>query len=334
MNLSPKILQNLVRKSGSIAIIAHRNPDADAICSVRALQSLLHSKLRKMNFKIQIFFDGEISSLCEPLLFKQKINNIKRKKYSLAFALDCATPEQMGQYKAVFDNAEVTACIDHHITNTGFAQYNHVDAESSSTCEIIYYMFKSLTKKFANEVCKLIYTGILTDTANLNHNVSDKTHKNLAELVKKDFDKEGIKKYFFNSSKNKIKLLEKSLHSLKFYANDKIALMKITTKELQELDCGFEDTVGLVEHANNISGVIIAGVFIELTDNKYYCSLRSKGEVDVSVLAKEFNGGGHKEMAAFQFEGDYTKIKNRLLDLATDLLSGNIKEQDIKKLFA
>ena len=131
------------------------------------------------------------------------------------------------------------------------------------------------------------------------------------------FDSDAIKNYFFkNNTKAKIFLLEKALSSIKFYEDDKIAIMKITRKDLARLDATQEDTLGIVEHANNIEGVMMAGIIIENEPQKFYVSLRAKGEIKIADIAKEFGGGGHLNMAAFQHEGNFKDLYNQLIKLS------------------
>ena len=150
------------------------------------------------------------------------------------------------------------------------------------------------------------------------------------------FDSDAIKNYFFkNNTKAKTFLLEKALSSIKFYEDDKIAFMKITKKDIDRLDATQEDTLGIVEHANNIEGVMMAGIIIENEPKKFYVSLRGKGEIKIAEIAKEFGGGGHTNMAAFQYEGDLKELNNQLIKLSVMAVKEReleIKEQEEQEI--
>ena len=60
------------------------------------------------------------------------------------------------------DTAKTSICIDHHITNQGYAAANFVKADASATCELLYDFLDE--EKISRDVAECIYTGILHDT--------------------------------------------------------------------------------------------------------------------------------------------------------------------------
>jgi len=137
-------------------------------------------------------------------------------------------------------------------------------------------------------------------------------------VLKQNFDSMAIKEYFFkNNSRAKILLLEKAFHSSKFLSKH-ISFMRLTYKDIIESQGVWEDTLGIADHGIAIAGVDISIFIIEREPENYYISLRSKDEsIDVSEIAKKFEGGGHKTAAAFQC-ANKNCLKATLFNLITE----------------
>ena len=326
-------LKSLIESSKKIAIFSHTAPDGDAICSSLALKQMIEQTYNEEKKKIDIFIDmGEsIPVLYEPFVKDTQIANRHFKQYDLAISLDCPQTNRFQKFENIFENALHKVNIDHHEGNTNFADLNFVIPNASSTGEVLYQFAKKLNLEMSDETLKNIYACILTDTVCLTqNNVSKTTYKILAELSNANFDQEEIKNHFFkNNTKAKTFLLQKALSSIRFYEDDKIALMKITKKDLEKLEATKEDTLGIVEHANNIEGVMVAGIIIENEENNYYVSLRSKGEIAVNELAKKFKGGGHLNMAAFPYNGELKELQTNLVK---EMIQSIKEKEEIKEI--
>jgi bifunctional oligoribonuclease and PAP phosphatase NrnA len=290
----------------NIVIITHTQPDADALCSAISLRKLILSNYNpKQDKVVDLLVDApSLDDTFLPVVKGEIINVQSKTIYDLAIGVDCPSTSRFGKYESVFINAKDSVNIDHHITNNNFANNNLV-LVTSSTCELIYRIMKLGNKIIGDDVCKLIYAGIITDTADLTTgNVTTDTHKTIAELFARNLNYDAISEYFFKSDAvSKAFLLEKALHSLTFILDDRVAIMKLTKTDFRETDSTFTDSQGLINNAINIKGVDIAIILIKQEDNSYYCSLRGKSNVNVASIAQSFGGGGHENMAAFPYKG-------------------------------
>lgn len=322
-------LEELIENSENIALFTHDQPDGDAIGSCLALKNFIEANYK--NKKIDIFFhyDENISTLILPLFENEKVNKQNAQNYDLAIALDCNGLSRFSIFERLFKSAKTTVNIDHHGTNTNFANLNYVVPFASSTCEIVYNFILHTNKTIPHETSKFAYIGIITDTNCLQTNVGKKTFEVLSEIYKTKINLDEIKDYFFkNVSITKTILLRNALSSLKFYEEGNIAIMGITNKDYANLGATEEDTYGIIDYANNIEGVQIAAFLIEKEPNYYYVSLRSKGP-DVSKIAKEFEGGGSTNVAAFQFTGSGSELIFKLLDVCKqNIIKTNDNEEN------
>ena len=78
------------------------------------------------------------------------------KEYDLFVTCDVSARDRLAIAGPYFDTAKRTACIDHHISNSGFAQVNHIRGEVSSACEVLYGLFDP--EKVVRTIAVPIYT--------------------------------------------------------------------------------------------------------------------------------------------------------------------------------
>lgn len=324
-------MQNLngeINSARRIAIFSHISPDADALCSCFALKNLIRN-----NFDakiVDVFNDGPIGELYSQILRDEVINPNPQAGYDIAFVLDCPNLDRIGKYKEMAANSKKIINIDHHETNEKFGEINIVSPTNSSTCEILYVLAKGNRLDVDNVVAKQLYQGIITDTNCFRSFSTTKlTHRVVSELLSHRFDARAIKEYYFGSnSVAKAKLLTKALTSLKFYKGDKFTTMKIPFDAFEKLGANFEDTLGIVDNGLSIKGTEASAILIETSPDNIYVSLRSKGNINVGDIAKNFGGGGSNVLAAFQEKGDIKEIEKDLYDAMEPELS-QMEETDI-----
>ena len=323
-----------IENSKNIAIFSHMAPDADALASAVALKKIIKTNYGDDKI-IDIFFDYDEISEVNNVIIKGVVHNYERcNKYYLGIALDCASASRLGKYKELFNSCEKTINIDHHITNDDFADNNLV-LKTSSTCEALYLLLKFKNFNFTDDVCSLIYSGIITDTNNLTQGaITTRTHKIIAEMLVRKINLDALNEHFFkNNTKNKAFLLKKALDSLKFYQDDRIAYMKLTKGDLASCEASFDDTVGIVNHGIDIKGVDIAILAIKQEDDSYYVSLRGKNTINVADIAAKMGGGGHEHVAAFQYVGAYGALFDELIAACKEELTKHSPENIVESLF-
>lgn len=318
-----------ITNAQKIAIFSHISPDADALCSSFALKNIIKNNFDDKH--VDVFVDGEIGALYEPIVHDEVINPKPYNQYDMAFILDCPNLSRIGKYQELVSNVPQIINIDHHETNSRFGTTNLVVPKLSSTCEMIYLMAKAQNFKLNGTIAKQLYQGIITDTNCFTSlYLSKKTHHVISELMEYSFDHDAIKEYYFkNNSKAKTKLLSKALQSLKFFKGQKVTLMKICNETFERLGASFEDTLGIIDNGININGTEVCAILIEKTPNNIYCSLRSKGNVNVGEIAQNFGGGGSLKLAAFQIIGDIKEIEKNIVDAMCGKLPTQLVEKEM-----
>jgi bifunctional oligoribonuclease and PAP phosphatase NrnA len=120
-------------------------------------------------------------------------------------------------------------------------------------------------------------------------------------------------KIYQNSPKEKVLLLGEALKSLEFFNHDMVSCISITKAQVDSIAEEDIDTEGIVNLGRDIVGVEVA-IFLKQKDpNLFKVSLRSKSYIDVSIIAKDFGGGGHIRAAGCTITGSLESAKQQIL---------------------
>ena len=155
-------LKNELENVKTVAVAGHIRPDGDCTGSCLAVYSYLQE-----NFP-EISVDVYLEAVNPNFLFLKGADQVKTscaedKKYDLFISLDASDKERLGEAVKYLETAEKTLCIDHHITNTGFAGENWIDAQASSTSELAYQMMEE--ERISRETAEALYMGCLLYTS-------------------------------------------------------------------------------------------------------------------------------------------------------------------------
>lgn len=302
----------ILQKSNHIALVAHVNPDGDAVGSLLGLGSAL-SKIGK---KVYLFIDDDIP---EQFTFLTNIQQIQRFAFAgslpvdLLIVLDSSDFERVGKAKEKVDFAK-SLNIDHHISNEGFTDFRCLDVKAAATCEIIFDLINQLEVEIDEEIAQALYLGIVTDCGFFRYaNTTSKTMHVAAKLLDCGIVPNEIADYIETQTVETVMILPKVLDTLEFHSDNKIASISISPDLYNEgVDGDF-----YVKYPRYIYGVQVAILFKGVSDNVTRISMRSK-TLDVSKIATLFDGGGHKLAAGCTIQGDIKKAKKLLLEAITE----------------
>ncbi len=311
-------LKQIFNTKHSFVITTHVNPDGDAIGSEVALASFLRNKGKKVKIINQ-------SETPDNLLFLTKIfpvetyssNQDRHILNADCFCVvDTNSPKRFSAMAEIVEKSKAyKICIDHHLEHDPFADLYVIDTEVPAASELLYHIFTyvdetSITKPIADA----LYAGIMTDTGSFKFSKTDsETHTITADLLSRGVNPDEIyQEIFENGVINKLHLLGKALEKIELHDNGKICTMVIPRSVFSETNTKEADVDNFTNYGLSIKGVIVGLVFVELNDG-VKISFRSKGNVDINTLAKQFNGGGHKNAAG-------ARIKNMSLQDAVQIV--------------
>lgn len=300
-----------IKKAETIVILAHENPDGDAIGSVLAMGLALKTMGKKPDMIIREF--------PRTFNFLPGANEVKQnsdvKKYDLAISLDCANLKRLVG-REYFEEARKTIVIDHHGTNSMYADINFVNPVSPACCEILVGMFTYFDIDINQDIGSCILTGIITDTGGFKYQgVTSETFEFTAELLRKGVNVSEIyKKALETRTRANFELLKRTLDRMEILEDGKVTFTYMTNQDKEDLNVQPGDDEGLVEIGRDIEGVEVS-IFIKQKDNenKYKISMRSNDYVNVSDICYIFGGGGHPRAAGCLIQGDIQQVKDKVL---------------------
>ena len=298
--------KEMIINANNIAIFTHILPDGDAIGSSCAIATML----RNMGKNAYVYMPSKVLDEYYYLNIENIIRYEFPKEYDLIIATDCADIDRIGDYSSVFKNFTNSIAIDHHKTFQNFANINFVSSQSSSACEFLFDIMNECGYEINKEIAEFLYLGILRDTGGFMHDcTTPHTLRVVANLLEYEFDAENFNRHFMMriSFKNAM-LLKTALNNLQLFDDGKIAISTISNKDLKNYNANIDDTGGLISHILSIDKVEIAVLITESTCGVHKLSLRSKYDVDVSDIAKDFGGGGHCKASGCQMYGKIEKI--------------------------
>ena len=284
----------VIGKAKKIGIFTHVSPDGDAIGSSLGL----YLGLKQLGKDVDVIVD-EYSRCFEFLPNLNEIKIVGQMDYDLAIALDCAAKGRLFDSLGSFDQSRITVSIDHHASNTYFANYNYVEGESPATCLTLVKVLKRLNVSIHKEIGDCLMAGIITDSGGFRYStVNDETFEFAAQMLDAGVNISDIYYRTFDvKTKSQFELSSIATSRLQFYHKDKIAVTYVTKEDMKKVKAMVGDHEGIVNVGRNIEGVEVSIFLREDEDGTYKVSLRSNDRVDVSEVAKVFDGGGHSRAA-------------------------------------
>jgi len=311
------VIKTALEHAKNILIIAHTQPDGDTLGSCFAL----HAALINMGKSVDICCDGAMPKKYEELFPADtlKLPEVLCADYDTAVALDCADKARLGKSLKIFKKCDTTINIDHHVTNDLFAQINYIE-DASSVGEIIFELLYLLGVEQNENTSKYLYIAISTDTGNFTYsNTNKKCLAYVSELVEL-IDVRAIADILFRRrSLVSTKLIGRAISSLETYRDGKIAFLTILRSDLKELGAFSSDCENIVDFAREIEETKAAVFFREIPSG-VKISMRSKDEVDVCTVAREYGGGGHKNAAGCCIGGKLDEAKKKILKSLTEIV--------------
>ncbi len=304
---------DIVNKYSKFLIVAHKNPDGDAIGSSLAFYSVL----KEMGKVVYVENPTDVPSLYKFLDDYDKIEPISNNKdVDVVIAVDTAEIDRCGIDKN-YAKDKVFINIDHHKTNTMFAKINLIDSNAAAVGCILWDLFVYNKFPISKKTALYLYVSIMTDTGSFRYaSTSPKTMRIAADLIEK-----GVNPWFaayniYESRKLKtLKLLGLVLNTLETYYDGKLAIEYVTQDMFKKTDTYIENTEGFVNFARSVRGAEVGVLLREDEPNYFKISMRSKDKVDVSkAAALVFGGGGHKNAAGGQIKGTLGEVREKIIE--------------------
>ena len=313
-------LETMIDQAGKIVILGHVNPDGDCVGSCLAVYNYI--KEWDSSRAVTVRLERVPSKFSYLSGFDAIETEAGEETYDLCICLDSSDEERLGDFKSCFDRSAKTICIDHHITNCGYAQENVIDGHASSACEVVYGQLDE--SRISKRVAECIYNGIIPDTGVFKYsNTSRKTMEIAGKMMEKGIDFGTIiDGSFYKKTYMQSQILGRALLESITFLDGRCIFSVVSQKEMEFYGVDTNDLDGIIDQLRITEGVECAIFIYEKAFNEYKVSLRSNDYVDVSKVAAYFGGGGHAYAAGFRVYDDYAVIVRELVEAADKSLRG------------
>lgn len=298
----------LLNGGKNLLISTHVSPDADAAASLVAAAEIT----KTLGCNPICVLTAELPERYRFLPGSEDVREVKdtrNQSFDLALIVDCGSYQRIGDVSTCIADNALKINIDHHADNTQFGKLNIIHPEAASTTEILFNITRILNIPFTERLATQLYTGLLSDTGSFRYsNTTESALSIAAQLVKLGAKPHLIAENLYaNNPLTSIRLLGQALASLELTANGQIATMAVSqTTEQEELE-------DFADFALSIQGVQ-ASALLRLKNGILRVSMRGRGFVDVSRIAREFGGGGHPKAAGFTGKGTLDEVKSHVIE--------------------
>ena len=306
-----KKINDIIGDAKTIGIAGHVRPDGDCMGSCMSLYNYLKKNRPDLDVRVFLEFVDKKFNIIENT--DQIITTgYDGTKFDLFISLDTASLDRLGLNLPFYENAKRTACIDHHVSNNGFADVNHVRGEISSASEVLYGLLDA--DKIDRSIAVPIYTGMAHDTGVFQYSsTTPETMRIAGELMKTGFDfSRIIDESFYQKTYLQNQVMGRVLAESILLQDGKCVVGYLKRREMDFYGVEGKDLEGIVSQLRLTAGVEVAIFIYEMETQLFKVSLRSNGKVDVSRIAVFFGGGGHVRAAGCDMQGSMYDVINNL----------------------
>lgn len=301
----------LLREHDDYLILTHHNPDGDTLASAAALCSAL----RRAGKTARLYPNPGLTRAMRP--YVERYEAPADRQPALTVAVDVATE---GLFAKGYEG-EVFLCIDHHPTNTHYAQHELIRDTRSSCGEIVLDLIKSLCGDVTKEEATLLYIAVTTDTGCFQYaNTDYHTLAAASELLRLGAEGHTVARDFFRKvSPARMKLEGLIYTGMEFYREGRLVLATVTQDMLRESGATEDDFDDLAGLSGRAAGSEMYLTIRELENGDCKVSVRSAPGVSSVAIAAAFGGGGHEMAAGCTITAGPEKAKELLLAVIDEL---------------
>jgi phosphoesterase RecJ-like protein len=305
-----------LRAADKLFLTTHENPDGDALGSLRAMQIVVE----RLGKDAVMYMRGDQFPLPHEYRHMEFDDVLNEPPEDLAerlvVFLDCGNVDRMPVDFLKTGDVRIVN-IDHHHDNTRFGDVNLVVPDASCTAEIIHGLARDLGVEIEKRLAEALYIALVTDTGKfMFENTTPSAHRMAADLIAAGVEPQEVHQRLYEGLPfSRIQLLARALASVQRFDDGAITLTHLTRDDFHLSEAKESDSEGIVDHMRQVEGTLVAALVRELLDDagRRKVSLRATdGRIDVSKIAREFGGGGHRQAAGFTTDIPLSELVERL----------------------
>ncbi len=309
-------IKNRLDIAKKIVIVSHVRPDGDAIGSLLGLGLAL----RDAGKSVQMILADGVPSSFKYLEGSEFIKKEPNGEHDTFITVDCADFKRTGKIFESFGQPNIN--IDHHKTNEKFGKLNLIEAEEVATAAILTAHLPTWGLTITKPIAAALLTGIITDTLGFRtSNTTPQALRQAAILMETGADMPEI---YMRA------LVRRSFPAARYWGAGLSSLENkhgivwgtLTIKDRKAAGYGGNDDADLINMISAIDGNKVGMIFVEQNDNHVKISWRAlEAGVDVSQVAKHFQGGGHAAAAGADIQGSLSEVQKEVLKKTREMLN-------------
>jgi len=297
-------------------ILTHRRPDGDTVGCAGALAQ----GLRETGKTAYVLFNPEITP--RYARFVEEYWAPDGYKPEHVIVVDTASydlfPKNGGEYIG-----SVSLSIDHHPSNTYFAELNCIDGTTAACGEVIYEILIALSGSISVVSAECLYAAVATDSGCFAYaNTTANTLRVASLLVEAGASNRKLNRLLFRTkTRNRIAIEGMISSGLEFHYNGQVAIATITREMMESVNAEEDDVDDIASIPGIVKGVRAGITIREMTStNDCKVSVRTSPQVDAHAISERFGGGGHQMASGFSMDKSALEIKEALLEALKDFL--------------
>jgi phosphoesterase RecJ-like protein len=329
------VVLDAIQQSRRVVVVSHTNPDADAYGSSCGLAA----GIQGLGKNVVVYNE---SGFVPRYAVIPGASRVVKGEWStltdgdLLIVCDCGALERVGDSMiSAVKAAPLVINIDHHNSNSRFGHINYVMEGASSTSELVYDILIALEQRTGRADLlttvsgSCLLAGIIGDTGSFKYaSTHASTFLAAHEIVKRGVKPDRLtQELCANHSLAAVKLQASAMSQLQVRNEGRFVEVVVTQEMLKAHGAELLDADSLAERARDIEGVRVSALYKQDVD-MWRVSLRARqGAVDVSAVAQQFGGGGHKPAAAFRWRKDFETLQRELREAITKALEQGAEAQ-------
>ncbi|HZR22559.1 MAG TPA: bifunctional oligoribonuclease/PAP phosphatase NrnA [Vicinamibacterales bacterium] len=308
-----------IRTRQQFVLSSHSRPDGDSIGSQLAMAYALRDMGKSA---VAVNFDRAPGPLLQfPGVPDIVIAPAVDRAYDAAIIMECGDLARTGV--TGLDKSFVIN-IDHHPGNTGYGAINWFDASAAACGEMVYDVIVALGMPMTREIATHIYLAILTDTGSFHYsNITPRTFDISKACLEAGVDPVLVARNVYDSNNmGRLKLFGAVLSAMQIDQSGRIAIVYLDHEMARAAGGTYEDTEGLINLPLTVKEIQAVVFFKQHEGEEYRVSMRSKGDIDIGAIAKEFGGGGHKNAAGCTVTGGIDQLQKVFVEKMERAIDG------------
>ena len=300
-----------IRQRQRFVLSSHSRPDGDSIGSQLAMAFALRALGKHVH--VVNHDRAPVPLLQFPGVSAIEIAGSVSGDYDAAIIMECGDLARTGV--AGLERFFVIN-IDHHPGNAAYGQLNWFDSSAAACGEMVLDLIDALGVPLQADIATHIYLAILTDTGSFHYSsISPRTFDICRRTLEAGVDPVLVARNVYDSNNmGRLKLFGSVLSAMQLDPTGRIAIVYLDHEMAREAGGTYEDTEGLINLPLTVKEIEAVVFFKQTEGDEYRVSMRSKGEVDIGAIAKQFGGGGHKNAAGCTVRGPIEKLQRMFVE--------------------